>query len=178
MTGALITEAQFGDLLASLRLSAFRLETYDQYALDYEAAEFRLYLTGRAVPPPQVSWWRPWLDRMAEFARQGKTVRRVRILAEPPTDYQRWMLWSTPWHAEVGEHIGYIPRSRATRIGLPLEYDWWLLDDERLIVMRFTDAGEINSKELVTDPETVAQHLEWRDLAVHNTTPAVQVSAA
>ena len=100
------------------------------------------------------------------------------MLAEPPTDYQRWEVWAAPWHAQAGEDIRYMPRSIAERIGLSLDHDWWLLDDERLIVMRYTSADEVASKELITDPGSVAPYLKWRDLAVRNATPAGDIAAA
>ena len=93
---------------------------------------------------------------MRELARQGKRIGRVRVLSEPPSDYQRWELWGTSWHIEAGEEIRYMSRRRAEQIGLPLEYDWWLFDDERLIITRFTDAGEIAEKSLITDPAIIA----------------------
>jgi hypothetical protein len=71
-----------------------------------------------------------------------------------------------------------MPRSIAERIGLPPDHDWWLLDDEQLIVIRYTDAYEIASKELITDPGVVVPYLRWRDLAVRNATPAGDIAAA
>jgi hypothetical protein len=71
-----------------------------------------------------------------------------------------------------------MPRSKALEIGLPLVDDWWLLDDERLIVMRFTQAGEIAGKWLVHGAAVVAPFIRWRDLAVRNATPAEEIAAA
>ena len=44
--------------------------------------------------------------------------------------------------------------------------------------MLFTEAGEIDRKELIADPGIVAQYRKWRDLAVRNATPAEQIAAA
>ena len=173
-----IAEAEFDDLLRSFERTAFRLETRDTYALGYEAADFERFLAGSPVPPPELDWWRPWLDQIARFTREGKTISRVRVLAEPPSGYQRWEMWAGPWHSRAGERIAYMPYSKALATGLPLLDDWWLLDDEQLIVMRFTDAGEIAGKWLVTDPGIVAPYLRWRDLAVRNATPAEEIAAA
>jgi len=170
--GVQITETEFEELLRSFRRSAFRFEARDAYALDYEQADFDLFLAGQPVAPPDVAWWGPWLERIAAMTAAGRTVGRVRVLAGPPTDYQRWELWAAPWHASAGEAIGYLPRSEAEALGLP-DADWWLLDDERLILMEFGAAGEIAGKSLTADPEIVARHREWRDLAVANAAPAV-----
>jgi hypothetical protein len=172
-----VSEEEFGRLLATFRRSAFHLETRPSYAMSYERADFELFLAGTPRPPSEVDWWKPWLDQITELDRQGKHVRRVRVLAEPPTDYQRWLIWADPWHAEAGEDIRYMPRSKAERIGLPLSHDWWLLDDERVIVTWFTDDGEIREKFLITDPVPVAAYRIWRDVAARDATPAEQIAA-
>jgi hypothetical protein len=177
-TGRPIGEDEFGELLRTPRRSAFRLETRDRYALGYERADFERFLAGSPRPPAEVDWWRPWLDQITRLTREGKRIGRVRVLAEPPTDYQRWEMWAAPWHARAGEDIRYMPRSTAERLGLPLDHDWWLLDDERLIVIRHTDAGSIAGKWLITDPGSIAPYLTWRDLAVRNATPAGEIAAA
>jgi len=172
-----ITEEEFGILLSTFRRSAFRLETLDAYALDYEQADFEFFLAGQPVPPPEIAWWRGWLDQVEKLTADGKTVTRVRVLAEPPSDYQRWMLWANPWYARVREEILYMPRSRAAALRLPLEVDWWLLDDARLILMYFTDAGKIAGKLLITEPGILARHRAWRDLAVRHAAAAHEVAA-
>jgi hypothetical protein len=175
--GAQLAEDEFLEMVRTFGSSAFRLETRDSYALGYERADFAQFLAGTPTPPPDLDWWRPWLDRVAQWAAEGKIVSRVRVLAEPPTDYQRWMLWADRWCAEVGEVIRYMPQSKAERIGLPLEHDWWLLDHERVVVMRFTDEGGVGSKELVTDPVAVAQYRHWRDVALWNASTAEHAAA-
>ncbi len=173
-----ISEEEFGRELATFERSAFRLETRDTYALGYERTDFERFLAGSPTPPPELDWWRPWLEQISRLTREGKRIGRVRVLAEPPSDYQRWELWAAPWHSRAGEQIRYIPRSRAGEIGLPLVHDWWLLDDDRLIIMKFTDAGEIAGKSLITDPTIVSTYRVWRDLAVRNATPAEEIAAA
>ena len=59
--------------------------------------------------------------------------------------------------------------------GIP---DWWLLDDERVIVLQFTAGGELAERRLIAGPELIAQYREWRDLAVRNATPAEMYAAA
>jgi hypothetical protein len=173
-----VTETQFSRLLAGFTTSAFRLETRDHYALGMEQAAYQQFLDGHPQPPSEVGWWQDWLDQIRQQARDGKTISRVRVLAEPPTRYQQWEQWTDPWHADAGERILYLPRSRAEAIALPLACDWWLLDEQRLITMQFTPDGEIAGKELHTDPGTITTYLTWRDLAVRNATPAEANTAA
>jgi hypothetical protein len=172
----LITEEEFLNAVRSFTRTAFRFEARDFYALTYEHADLERFLAGSPVPPPELDWYRPWLDRVARWSREGKTISRVRVLAEPPTGYQRWMIWATPWHASVGEDIRYVRRVTARQVGLPMT-DWWVLDEEKVIVMHFTADGETDGKELFTDPELVAGYCTWRDLAISNSVVAESIAA-
>jgi hypothetical protein len=176
--GKPLTADQFGDLLRTFKRTAFRLETQPSYAIGVEHADFDLFLAGTPRRPDEIEWFQPWVQQVARLTAQGKRISRIRVQAEPPTDYQRWEQWAGQWNIAAGEDIRYIPRSTAERIGLPLRHDWWLLDDERLIITRFTDAGEIAGKSLITDPATIAPYLTWRDLALRHATPTGQIAAA
>jgi hypothetical protein len=176
--GTPITEDAFAELFHTFRRSAWRWEARTHYALDYEEADFRQFLAGRPAAPPDVPWWRPWLDNMQSLTRQGKNIGRVRVLAEPPTDYQRWEMWATPWHTAAGETIAYMSRGRALSLGLPLDDDWWLFDDERLLLMRFDESGRIDGKTLITDADIIARHCAWRDVAVRSATVTEEAPVA
>ena len=165
-------------MLATFGRNAFRLRDTTGLRTGLRAGELRAVSRRGTRPATRTGWWRPWLDQIAEPDAGREAVSRVRVLTEPPTDYQRWEVWGARWNAEAGEQVSYMPRSGAERMGLALDHDWWLLDDERLIIMQYTDAGEIDTKELTTDPGTVAQYREWRDLAVRNAIPAEEYAAA
>jgi hypothetical protein len=163
-----LSQDEFYRALYGITRTAFRWEAQPALALGYEREHVGLFLEGHPVPPPEIEWWRPWLDRIARMTSEGKRFSRVRVIEEPPTDYQRWMIWSGQWNITSGEQITYLSRESAVQLAIPTACDWWLLDDERLIMMRYTPAGEIDSKEVITDPGVVARHREWRDLAVRN----------
>jgi hypothetical protein len=178
MAAKQLGDDEFRDLLRTFRLDAFYFEAQETYALDYERADLERFLAGTPTPPPLVNWWRPWLEQVNTLTQRGKHVSRVRIVSEPPSDYQRWQLWALPWHTRAGERIRYLARSKAERLKLPLSYDWWLLDSSRVIRLNYDSEGRIVSKTLLTGPKIAAQHRKWRDLAVRNATPAEQIAAA
>lgn len=173
-----LTDAEFVAEVRTFRTSAFRLEAQPAYVLAYERPVFEGWLSGAPIPPPEVDWWAPWLYRVATWTAAGKTIGRVRVLAEPPTDYQQWLLWAAPWHTEAGEEMRYLSRGMAERARLPLADDWWLLDDERVIVLRFNGQGETVSRTLVTDLDAVAGYCALRDVAIVNSAQAGTVVPA
>lgn len=175
--GTPISEDEFADLFRRFHSSAFRLETREYYAMSYEREAFHRFLKGHPQPPSALPWWQDWLNQMQELTHNGKRIGRVRIMSEPPTDYQRWEMWGTPFHVEVGEEIHYLSRSAALALHVPLDEDWWLFDDTRLVIMQYTSAGEIDGKTLITDPGVIARYCGWRDLAVSHATTAGSFAA-
>ena len=175
--GKPITGDEFADLLRTFERTAFRLETRKQYNEPYEQADLKLFLAGTPRLPDEAEWFRPWIEQVARQAAQGKRISRVRVHDKPPTGYQRWERWVGTWNIAAGEDIRYMFRSKARQIGLPLDHDWWLLDDKQVIVMCFNAGGDVASSELLTDPLVVGEYGYWRDLAVRNAT-AEQIAAA
>ena len=177
MNGRVIDRAEQGRLLASFN-DAFRWEARRAYNIPYEREDFARFRAGNPRPPRDAPWWAAWLDQIASLTAAGKTIARVRVLDDPPTDYQRWELSATAEYVQAGEDIQWLPREVARDIGIPFGYDWWLLDDRHLIIMEFNDADEVAKRTLVTDPGEVARHRAWRDLAVSHAHPAGHVTAA
>jgi hypothetical protein len=169
---AQVTEATVDALLHNFSVSAFRLEAQPCYRVTDERAALDQFAEGNPRPPGEYSWWQEWLDLVAGHTADGKTVQRVRVLAEPPTTYQRWLLWGDRWHTQAGEQISYLSRSHATAIGLPLDADWWLFDGDQAAVMRFAAGGVLAGIDLVTGEDAVRPYRAWRGLALMHATAA------
>jgi hypothetical protein len=151
---------------------AFRIEGEPVYFTSAAEGEALAgFLAGSPQPPSAFPEWQAWLDQIRQWTRQGKTITRVRIADNPMTGYQRWSVWCSRWHLDAGESIRYLPRSAADLLGIP-RGDWQLFDHNRLVLMAFTATGEPAGKTLVTDPEVISQHREWRSLALRHATAA------
>jgi hypothetical protein len=148
--------------------TAFRLETRPSYAVAEEQEMFAEFLAGEPRPFTDIPWYRAWYDQIATLTSQGKRVARVRLLDEPPTEYQRFEIWVATFAEAAGESIRYLDRGHAVQVGLPTDVDWWLFDSARLALMRFDELGHPLGGEIITDPTTVSQHRAWWDLAVQH----------
>lgn len=171
-----VPAADFFDLLHSFEHEAFRLELQDSYAVAEEDELFAAYVRGERPSPADASpELAEWYRRIAEHARQGKRIERVRVQQDPPTEYQQFERWLDRWNLEAGEIMRYLTRERAHEIGLLPEAgdaDWWLLDNERLIIIRFDEEGHPIRYELTTDRATVDLARGWRNLAVRHSVRA------
>ncbi len=171
--GKRLTGDDFNNLFGYFTDTAFRLEVQPVYTVAEERQSFEEFLAGEPRPVTEFAFYATWLDRIRTATAQGRRVERVRILEEPPTDYQRWEMWSGQYNLAAGEVIRYISRSRAVEIGLPVIDDWWLFDGRDLAVMRFGEHGEPMGGEVTSDPEIVARHRAWWDLAAQHSTAAL-----
>ena len=159
----LITSEQRDELItAFVERDAFHLELKDEYATAIEDGPFAKWLKGE---PDDFAWLRPWRARIRNATQAGKTVRRVRVISEPITDYIRWEHSSTVHNLEVGEDIRWLPRHR-----LPIDFvfpakrnDWWLFDDRLIAVGHFHDDGSVQGHEIITDGAVVADCVRVRD---------------
>lgn len=176
---AALTDAGFAELLAGFRESWFKFECQPVYAITAEAVPLRRFTEdGVLLPPGEFGWWQGWLDQVAAHARAGRSMQRVRVVDEPPTAYQRYLLAVSHWHTGAGERIACLPRSVAARLNLPADHDWSLFDDTKVAVTEFTPEHAVAGRDLITDPIAVRQYRAWRDLALRHASPAKAIAAA
>lgn len=170
--GEKLTGDDFNHLFRYFTDTACRLEVQPAYAVTDERESVCEFLAGEPRPVTEFPFYAAWLDQIRAVTAQGRRVERVRVLEEPPTDYQRWEMWSGQYNIAAGEVIRYLPRSRALQIGLPVVDDWWLFDSQHVATMRFGPHGEPLGGEIISGPEIVARHRDWWDLAVRHSTLA------
>jgi hypothetical protein len=139
-------------------------------ALPGEQAAVQHWLDGHSTVPWEWPEWRGWLDLAWRHVSNGGEIRRVRLLDDPLTPYQRWAMQCTPWHEQAGDRIRYLPRRTAEPLGIPVA-NWWMFDDARVVVLNY-GASEVPGKTLVTDTTEIRRYQEWRDLALSHATAA------
>ncbi|WP_338496664.1 DUF6879 family protein [Streptomyces sp. SJL17-4] len=142
----------FAELLGRCERSAVHLEMRDSYA---STDRFEAWKRGeRIVWDDRASWWHPYDQLITDTVARGVSIRRARIVSEPVTEYIRWEHYVTHANVTAGEDIRWLPRRRATDIGLPGN-DFWLFDGELLRVHHFSGDGAVVEDEITDDPATV-----------------------
>jgi hypothetical protein len=159
----LITSEQRDELITTfVERDAFHLELKDAYATAVEDGPFAKWLKGE---PDDFTWLQPWQARIRNATQAGKTVRRVRVISEPITDYIKWEHSNTVLNLEVGEDIRWLPRHLLPGgIVFPADgNDWWLFDDRLVVIGHFRDNGSVQGHEIITDRAVVADCVRVRD---------------
>lgn len=116
--GEQLTGEDFNNLFRYFTSTAVRLETQPVDTVTDERESFEEFLAGEPRPVTDFRFYALWLERIRAATAEGKRVERVRVLEEPPTDYQRWEMRRGQYNMAAGEVIRYITPSRTVEIGL------------------------------------------------------------
>ncbi|MBT2541389.1 hypothetical protein J7E99_11875 [Streptomyces sp. ISL-44] len=147
------TAPPFSELLANCQRSAVHLEMRDSYDDPDEAPRVAAWKAGhRPDPSDRASWWRPWLDMVAEASARGVVMRRARIVSEPVSEYTRYLYDGTFTNVAAGEQIRWLPRRNASDIALPGN-DFWVFDGQVVRFGHFSGEGVYLGDEVDERPE-------------------------
>jgi hypothetical protein len=124
----------------------------DAYGTATELPHLRKWEAGE---PDDTEWLEPWFELVRTGTQAGKVFRRARIVSEPISTYQKWVLRDSRLYVEAGEDIRWIPRDRVSTIPLPGN-DFWLFDDAVVIFLIFAANGLVVDRQRTTDAEVVA----------------------
>uniref|UniRef100_A0AAU2K030 DUF6879 domain-containing protein n=1 Tax=Streptomyces sp. NBC_00049 TaxID=2903617 RepID=A0AAU2K030_9ACTN len=164
---------EFEHLFRTFKYTAWRLETRSRYASDEGTETYRQFIeTGAAQWDPED----PYCGLIAPQTAQGKRVERVRIVDNPPTVGQLYLMDNAKRNSSLGEDIRILGREDAARLQLPSE-DAWLFDSRLLAVLHFDQADNLVDVEMITEPAEVVRWTRARDAAWHHAAPYERFAA-
>ncbi|MGW0394110.1 DUF6879 family protein [Streptomyces sp. NPDC003042] len=159
---------EFDRLFTRFEHMTWRLETRRRYASD-EATETYAQFT-RGEPVNWEGTDAEWCAERREQVALGKRFERVRIVDDPATPGQLFLLDNARRNSALGEDIRILRRSDAERLHLP-EEDFWILDSRMVALLNFDEADNFVDVELITEPAEVNRYTRVRDAASHYAVP-------
>ncbi|MFD7135813.1 helix-turn-helix transcriptional regulator [Streptomyces sp. NPDC059894] len=165
-------------MFSTLLHSAWRLESRSRYAWHERRPEYTAFATGRHVHWDLQS---AWCRNRREQTALGKTFQRVRVIDEPYTECQLYLLLqNTPRNAASGEDVRFLTRGRADALELPRE-DFWIFDARTVALFRFDDdtddTDDRDGVEIVTSPAEVLRYVQVREAAWHHAVSQERMAA-
>ena len=140
----------FDRLFRSVTRSAVHLEMRDDYA---GSPAFAAWREGRPYDRSRPA--AAWHALVGSLTGRGATVRRARIVSEPPSDYVRFEYEVTPAaNLAAGEQVRWLPRQQASDLALPGN-DFWLFDGTAVLFNYFSGDGKMTGNELRDEPAVV-----------------------
>ncbi|XVQ14805.1 DUF6879 family protein [Spirillospora sp. CA-255316] len=144
-----ISVARRSELLGQAR-SILKMEMRDDYAVD--RVLFAAWRAGDADRVARAA--RAARRRGAAWVEAGTGLRRVKVVSEPLSEYQRFAFECTTQAVDPREDVRWAPRRLVSGIMMPGN-DFFLLDDEMVIFNVLDGADGQAEQQLSTDSETV-----------------------
>ncbi|NGO47937.1 DUF6879 family protein [Streptomyces ureilyticus] len=165
---------EFDRLFTQFEHTAWRLETRRRYASDEVTDTYAQFSRGEPLNWEGVDT--EWCAERREQTALGKRFERVRIVDNPPTPGQLYLLDNARRNSAVGEDIRNLWRADAERLQLPDE-DFWIFDSRLVARLNFDEADNLVSVELITEPVEVNRYAQARDGAWHYAVPYEEFAA-
>lgn len=148
---------------AHFHRTAFRLEVRDHYAVASDGGDFARYLAGEDLP--DAARKNAWLDELRADTAAGKRWQWVHVVRGPLSDYLRYAFeWGYAINIHAGADVRVLDLAEHPQpAGLPDE-DFWLLDDQAVLIMNYGDAGEFLGAE-PAGPADLPRYRRARDIA-------------
>ena len=146
-----ITEDDLTELTSSFKHSMIHMETRDAYGTETELPHMAKWLAGE---PDDFAWLDEWCAKMRSHVDAGRSARRVKIVSEPLSDYQRWVYTVYTPIVAAGEDVRWLPRPKVSTICLPGN-DYYLLDNMRVVFLHYAGSGLNTCFTTTTDPGVV-----------------------
>ncbi|MHC3475429.1 DUF6879 family protein [Streptomyces sp. 7R007] len=160
-------------LFTDFEHTAWRLETQRGYASDRASASWIRFKNGETFDYNPNS---PWHANIRTQTEAGKRIARVRLVDNPPTEGQRFLLASGLGNVAAGEDIRNMWRADAVRLGLP-DYDFWLFDSRTVVKFVIDDNDVTVGVYVLEDAESVVRACQARDAAMHFAVPTREFQA-
>lgn len=140
----------------------FRMEVLPEYEVASDGDDFRRWLEGAMEP----TWSRkqPWLDTLRREHENGQISRRVRILSEQVTDYERYACGFGYRYNGNYEDIRVLRRGEHKIPAGLIERDFWIIGGSIVVTMYYDEHGRFEGAE-VADPGELGNHVHTCDRA-------------
>lgn len=163
-----MTLDEFDALFDGFAVSAFHLETRQNYAIAEEDERLRAFREGLPRPERSVRT-SPWLRRVAVTTAAGKRWGRVHVIEHPLSEYLRYQLIRYVESQAAGAEIRLADRGEHPEL-TALGPDAWLFDAGTAqasgVLLHFDDAGHLLDIEAVHHSVGVAELERQRQVAL------------
>lgn len=136
-----------------------RLEQLPGYRQDLDTESWRRWSSGNPACIPGADD-HEWVGMVRSKTANGATIERVRVIDDPMTPYQTWLIPASAEIVAAGESHRYVTRLVADRLldVRRADGDWWIVDDHTVVYLDGKGWGTVH-----TDPDRVSAALNvWK----------------
>lgn len=123
-----------------------RLEQLRSYQQDINTESWRRWSAGDPACIPGADD-HDWVAMVRSKTAAGATIERVRVIDDPMTPYQTWLIPASAEIVAAGESHRYVTRLVADRL-LDVQRpdgDWWIVDDHTVVYLDGNGWGKVST---------------------------------
>lgn len=120
-------------LFSDFKESAFRLETLPEYNVPDETEAREYFHANGALPEGHNE---EWLKLINKNVSAGKTMKRLRLLTIPFTEYEQFEMAAYKGNIAAGEQIRFLKNKKLKPV-----QDFWAFDNTWIARMLYDDCG-------------------------------------
>jgi hypothetical protein len=155
----------FITLFKTFKKSAFRLEGLPHYEVTDEQEQYGRFLKSGDIDP---TYNKEWTDTIKAAVERGASMKRLRLISDPLTNYEEFELLSYKTNSEAGEEIRAMDRD-----DWPWTGDFWFFDTTWIVRMHYDENGAFVGTEITEADEDDKADLEyWMD--IYESAPLIQ----
>jgi hypothetical protein len=162
------------DAFSNFTKSAFRLETLPEYRAEYESELLARFLNNENVDIENNPDMIAWCELVSTKTKAGAVMERARVVCNPVTDYLRYeMTCAYPMTTAAGEKVRILSEDdfdiTCDEDELDVVFnrwgaiDFWLFDDEHMLIMDYDDDGTWLGFHESRDDEDIKDAMRVRD---------------
>lgn len=136
------------------KYDAIRIETLPKYNIPEEKEALENYSRGQV---PDFSFLKNWHDYLDGVIATGRNSRRIRLLSNKLTLYEKVELNAYRLNIKHGEQIRIIKRSKAAKMT-----DVWIFDNSQTFKMVYDPSGAYIGSRLLSQKDA-RPFIEWVD---------------
>ena len=152
-----VSASELSSLCKGITTSFLHLETRDAYGTEVELPHMAKWRRGE---PDDYQWLGWWLEMLRSHRQADRTCRRARVVSEPISEYQQWILSFVDRFVDAGEDIRYVPRPDLATVPLPGSGDFYVFDEKLVLFLHYAGNGTSASYQVTDDPAIIQTCLE------------------
>lgn len=126
------------NLFKNFKQSALRIETLPLYKEDMEDIEYYNFINGEPVEYGD----KEWIGNLKRWTSQGKIIKRIRIVSDILTTYEKYEFFCYHKNCLAGEKIFVMPRNEYEKIvDRKDRFDYWIFDESTICKINYNNEG-------------------------------------
>lgn len=145
------------NLFDNFKTSAHRIETLPSYKIDSELKNYQKFILGK----PCAFGDEEWINNLKKWISEGKEIKRIRVISEYVTPYEKYEFISYHNNFMAGEKIYVVNRNLYEQvIDLNRQSDFWIFDFSIVAKMKYSNIGEYIGADIIDNKVEVLEYID------------------